>query len=245
MGLHEQAILSSVIQQYNCGTLTSCVQFSGEQIAEFYDLLSTAVDNDGKQTKFPDFVCSNGWIEHFAVTFGELTKDGRGYENFKLEKAACKKILCEAGEDALVRHVSTQLTYGSHENFMKTLKENWDNHIDHLQKSGGEYVGKTGVFLVEIDDRGIVWHIIDGNRMTRQLGYQMALDSEFLDFIYGYRNYVKYVITYILSFGVSEVLAVESVPEAKKLLPHGVSVRFDPVFGIQTNTLYRLKDGES
>lgn len=249
MGQHEKAVLEQVRLCMIRG-FYSAVQLSVSEMDEIACLLRTARDNDGKQTKFPDFVCDNGWIEHFETTFGKIDTCG-GYENKRCDNAFVKGCVTQMlsvkpnESGFIVRHVSNDLPVGSYDNFRMSYRRVWSKHIDSFRKSGIDLDTKNiGMFLMELDFRGVVVHCVDSKGQLVRYPYNLMFDREFLDFIYDSRNIVKYLIVYS-NFGVCEVLPLDRIPDLKQQFPDDVQVRFDSVIGKQMYTLIGFNGGEN
>ena len=239
MGQHEQWILNEVCNQVSKGFHTK-VKLTNSQLSDLCHLLNTAVDNDSKnKTEFPDFLCNGGWIEHFSVTFGPILDNG-GYKNCQIEQQAFKNATQSVGENNRIIYPSTEISAGSYKNFETSLRRAWEKHIIRFHKSGIDPARQTGVFLIEVDDSGIILHISDEQGINHRSCYSMGLDEQSLDFIYQSRGIVKYVIVYITSLGCCEVIALDDVPLIKKTVLKNMTIRFDPVEGINNRMLFKL-----
>lgn len=221
MGQHEQDILKYVQSSY----VFAWPQVSDECVAEFNRLLDTAQDTDIEQTKFPDFMCDGGWIEHFAVTFGRSS--GKGYENTRLEQQALRSYGHPCGPWKIV---SAEFPVGSYDNFMKSLRKSWNKHIASFRKSNVINIQGTGMFLIEIDDEPIVVHWLDEKGRLERGPYSVRLDKQFLDFIYSGRNVIKYVVVCYKSHNNCDLVVLDDIPSIKEKFLKNSNVRFDGVW---------------
>lgn len=224
MGQHEQCVLNYVrTHLFSDGyTLTT---LSDKCADEIFRLLETAQDNDIDQTKFPDFICDGGWIEHFAVTFGRSS--GKGYENTRLEQQALRSYGHPCGPWKVV---SVEFPVGSYDNFMKSLHKSWNKHIVSFRKSNVINIQGTGMFLIEIDDEPIVVHWLDEKGRLERGPYSVLLDKQFLDFIYSYRDVVRYVIACYKSHNNCDLVVLDDIPSIKEKFLKNSNVRFDGVW---------------
>lgn len=221
MGQHEQDVLKYVQSSY----VRAWPQVSDECVVEFNRLLDTAQDTDIEQTKFPDFMCDGGWIEHFAVTFGRSSS--KGYENTRLEQQALRSY---GHPMEFCKVVSVEFPIGSYDNFMKSLHKSWNKHIASFWKSNMVNTQVVGMFLIEIDDESIIAHW-QGEKGSFERGpYSVLLDKQFLDFIYSYRDVVRYVVVCYKSHNNCDLVVLDDIPSIKEKFLKNSNVRFDGVW---------------
>ncbi len=245
MGQKEQKILDFVKQQCAFYGFHSHIELSENEVGRLAHLLDTATDTDVAETKFPDFICDGGWIEHFAITSGEIS-EGNGYKNLQLENESLKKIATTMNDSVGIRFTSVSLSPGSHEHLKQSLKTTWDKHIESFKRSEINRNINTGIFLIEVDDRCIITHLSDGKGALYRSPYSICLDLDTLDFIYSSRDIVQYVIAYHMSPVWVEVIPTSDIPKIKSNLPSDFIIRFDGVDSRQGSIIFCAgkKDGK-
>lgn len=96
------------------------------------------------ETKFPDFICTNGLIEHFQISG---TKEIRNGSQINKDRGKCNKDIDMAinnGEQRISKSFPVRQSY---DDFIASFKRNWDNHISKLRNYQGN---KDNVcFLIE------------------------------------------------------------------------------------------------
>lgn len=234
MGQKEQYLLDLAKQECSQG-FYSQVELSKNSLDELCHLLTTAIDTDVGKTEFPDFQCDGGWIEHFSITSGEMLGK-HGYRNLKLESEQMKKAIITLRNPGDIRFTSVSFSSGTHSNLKQSLRISWDKHIKSFEKSGIDRKTQIGVFLIDVDDRSIITHIKDQNGCFHSSPYFIGLDAETLDFIYGYRDIVHYVIAYHQFSTRIEIVSIPDIPEIKAKLTHD-TISFDGVNSIQGHTV--------
>lgn len=131
-------------------------------IATLNTLIKTAEDNDrNNKTVFPDFIASNGFLEHFKVTSG-ISHRKKGFENKRLEKNTERKNIARleqraakefqvSSEQMILKETSTFMrTNDSLDQLHNSIKRCWENHIEHLKKFSGRR--HYSCFIIESDD---------------------------------------------------------------------------------------------
>ncbi len=159
------------------------------------------------QTKFPDFICDNGIIEHFQV-FADKERKKDGAVVLKDRNAAIKDLDKEMASGKLEATRSFTRTM-SYENLKASFQKNWIHHIERLDKYDGN---KNNVcFLIESECFGLVMEsdfsiehelgIHTGKIIENYIPSEERFSSpllgrckELLDFIYQYKDKVQYVI---------------------------------------------------
>lgn len=203
--------------------------FSQEDIAEFKECLDSATSNVNS-SKFPDFVFENGFIEHFQITSGKVTRKGSKHlEQFNRYQNENKKILHSNMNNGDFSPVHTTMKYSDHsyKYLEDSLKETWKSHIISVDKYSGNK--QIGIFMMEYQDDCIEMceniyaaskeNICYGNLrepITIE-NYSLSHDKNILKFIKTYYDNIKYVI-YVYNKGV-EVINVDNISELIKLLP--------------------------
>lgn len=160
-----------------------------------------------KETKFPDFICDNGLIEHFQISG---TKETRNGSQIAKDRGKCNKDIDTAINNG-EQHVSkTFSVHQSYNDFIESFKHNWNNHISKLRNYQGN---KDNVcFMIESDSFGLVMElkpnlnyqlgITTGNIVEHYLSNKeehfssplLGRCKELLEYIYQYKDEVQYVI---------------------------------------------------
>lgn len=186
---------------------------------------------------FPDFVFPGGFIEHFRVTSSKTTNKGakhtkemNHFEN--VVKIETEKIESEWNDIPSFDKVrSKQWEFDnpnhSHEYLIKSLELNWNNHIRSLEKYSG--VKDIGIFMIEYPEfalsmfENVYAHWIDGmaqgdmREPEKFKCYRLSRDKKMLNFIYQYRNKIKYVIfVYRERY---EIIQTQNIPYILQLIP--------------------------
>lgn len=233
--INQDDILNAVREKINGDSGHGVTESEWE---DFWQLLWSAKPNDSKsKTVFPDFISENGFIEHFHVTSGKSSRKGyditkeeskmqQSHENFmnavpdNLPKENDGKIIMSK------HHTSFWRQNDSVDNFHKSFKTCWKDHINHLH----DYKDNKHIscFMVSSDDVLAVYeHIDDENCVdfgdlarTDRINFCLSYDYELLDYIYGYKNEIDYVIYYNIFREYVEVIKVSNIPAIKEYLPN-------------------------
>lgn len=191
-------------------------------------------------SEFPDFTFDNGFIEHFEVTSSHSNRNGAAikHEQYQMKKEA------ESKEKALMEEMHKTPCYegklirtdkwhseNTYEDFCISFKRAWESHIESLKKYTGER--KIGIFMFQYTDsalrtRTLYTGIKQGLRYGDLLkddydyiGYQITRDSNLLDYIYSFKDVIKYVIFVnedrFLGDKI-EIVSVENIPEIIKIV---------------------------
>ncbi len=189
-----------------------------------------------ENSRFPDFISEEGFIEHFQISSGKTTRNGSlhkrdiakfnsdyesGLEEFKentnknLEIGVCKSYCLDM-----------EYKEHSYENLVSSMQASWKHHMDGLRKYNG--VKKVGIFLIEYNEMALSM-IEDKYASMNGLGigdlrsqecfsdYRLSRDIHMFDFLYEYRDNIQYVI-YVCSTYI-EIIKVENIFKIKSLLP--------------------------
>ena len=188
-------------------------------------------------SSFPDFVFENGFIEHFEITSSSSNRKGylQKREHSIFEKQAkkseelLKKQINENPDFSEIKSTTSVFRYPnchSYENLEKSFTAKWDKHIKSLSKYNGQK--DVGIFLVDYQEAG-VFFTTDLSFLSSETRYgdllphiedhlyRLSRDSNLLNFIYKYKDKIKYVI--FRNFKRIEVISVVAIPELLKLLP--------------------------
>lgn len=237
--------MSAVVNQDNilCVVREKACGGSGHGVTEsewkaFRKLLLSVKPNDSEsKTVFPDFISNDGFIEHFHVTSGKFSRKGyditkeeskmqQSHNNF-MENAPANLPTDNKNNILLSQHH----TYfwrknDSVENFHKSFKTCWEDHIDHLHNYTGNK--HMSCFLISSDDVLTVYEHMDDEDniffgdLARQdrINFCLSYDMELLDYIYDYRDEIDYVIYCNINRGYVEVIKTTNIPAIKKYLPN-------------------------
>ena len=210
--------------------------FLREDVEEIVEYIKNAQPNT-KSSVFPDFMCNNGFIEHFRITSSKENK--KGSVHIKKETFFKKKVESEAERIKVqwnqdiddVKNNSTHWAFKFPEHSYKYLcesfKNNWENHIASLNSYKGNK--DTSIFMIEYTDLALTMYEnvfeewIDGlsNGDIREPEmvefYRISRDKKLLKYIYEFRNTIKYVIfVYGKEF---EAIKINNIPYLLKLMP--------------------------
>ena len=205
--------------------------YTDTNLDEVYNILSSAFPNPSG-SRFPDFVFSNGFIEHFQVSAANENKKGSKHniavndfergsnENIErlknefLQSPPRKNPVMGTYDMKVVKHEMICPKY-SYESFIKSFKRNFDKHILSLQKYTGEK--SIGIFLIELAGANIT--VMQNGRFLEL--YRLAVDQELLTYINQYAEYLKYII--FASADRYEILELNEIPKLLDNLPHGLT----------------------
>lgn len=190
-----------------------------------------------KASEFPDFLFKNGFIEHFQITSSKSTR--KGAEHIKEMSKFVSRVNDEANlykqewsenpnfEEVRAKQWILDNPEHNHSFLIKSFKSNWENHIESLQNYSG--VKEIGIFLIDYSDfaLGMLENVykkwIDGMaqgdyREQESLDhYRLTRDNALLNYIYEYRDQIKYVI--FVNYFEFEIIKVENIPYLLELIP--------------------------
>lgn len=226
---------------------------SEEDICEIEDIFYYAHPND-KPSDFPDFISSDGWIEHFQITSSEVTNAGAMYKkafsmhekDFEKECDRLKEEMEKIPYYGEVKQIEKAFSYKgshSHENLMTSLKKSVDDHIKSASKYPDSQMVK--VFLIEYDELTLRVQIdyptVKPERMYGDLlrreekpEYRISRDKEALTFLYEKHEFIDYVV-FATDYDY-EFIRVSEIPELLKLLVY--DYEFHPVVLTTVSCMY-------
>ncbi len=251
-GEREEHCLKRVIENYE---KWYCYGISYDDLNLLQGILKEVRPNPESST-FPDFVFSNGFIEHFQITSSKVTRKGavhqREYSQYRRKT--------DADIEAIQQNMNGNPCFGdvqewqwsfhqpvhSYEYLKESLMQTWHNHIDSL----GKYTGKKqiGIFIIEYPEFALamcenVYGTIkegfryDDLREQQEFNaYRLSRDKEMLDYLYQFSNQIKFVI-YVYYDGI-EIIKLKNIPDHKKLLPWDFQVC--PLTVLNRESLYRM-----
>lgn len=126
-------------------------------------VLRNAIPNP-KISQFPDFVSELGFVEHFYVTSSMTNRKGSFHkkeeaifmENVEKEEAQFKNEMNKNpsfGEIQSIHHTFSYQKH-THEYFMNSFINTWNNHMDSYEKYEG--IKKISIFMIEYQDMAII-----------------------------------------------------------------------------------------
>ena len=239
----------------NSNFRNSCFGLLEKDISEFANIIRTVYPNPSSND-FPDFIFDNGYIEHFQITSSKENK--KGAMQIKKEREFFIKVENET-EKAIEEWGSAEPSYEkirsktwtaeyqehSHDLLIQSFKKNWEHHIN----SSKNYIGKkdVGIFLVEypecafamVEEMYLGWKVGMTNGDMRDeeefKEYRLSRDKELLDYIYRFKNEIKYVI--FCNFKRYEIIKTENISYIIQLIPWDFYI-----YPLQTGVIDRLSN---
>lgn len=222
---------------------------------EIEQILRVAKPN-AKKSEFPDFIFKYGLIEHFQVSSSKTTRKGAEHikkmncfvSNVNKEKESIiqKRNEISSYDEVHSKHWIMDNPEHSHSFLIKSFKDNWKNHINSLNS----YTGKkdVAIFIIEYSDNALSmledvyegW--IDGmsqgdmREQEKFSCYRLTRDKELLNFIYKYKNEIKYTI-FVYQDGF-EIISLVNIPYLLKLMPW--EYKIFPMMVKNISSLYRI-----
>ena len=180
--------------------IENCFGISQEEFKEIKQWINNANPNE-KNSHFPDFLFENGFIEHFAITSSLENKKGakQKMESVILEQKS-EKIFTEQFEKSRIGEitnysVSKNFEEHSHNNIVKSIKKNWEKHIESSKK----YIGNKehSIFLMEYMDHHLHTAVEkdDGCHKIYHT-YRITADLDLLKWLYKFNDEIEYLILY-------------------------------------------------
>lgn len=205
--------------------------YTDTNLDEVYNILSSAFPNPSG-SRFPDFVFSNGFIEHFQVSAANENKKGSKHniavndfergsnENIErlknefLQSPPRKNPVTGTYDLKVVTREMESPEY-AYESFVKSFKRNFEKHIESLQKYTGDK--SIGIFLIELAGPRLT---VLRNNIFRAF-YRLAIDRDLLEYIDKYTAYLKYI--FFVSLDDYEVLELNKIPHQLNNIPQGLT----------------------
>lgn len=207
-----------------------------EDRKEIENILRMAKANE-KASEFPDFIFDNGFIEHFQISSSKTTRKGaehiREVNKFNIRVNKEAKDIKQGWNESpsfdkiRTKHWILDTPEHNHSFLIESFENNWKNHVNSINKYFGNK--EIGIFMIEYADVALTmienvyadW--INGMSQGDMRGqekfqcYRLSRDKKMLDFIYQYKEQIKYVIfVYREEF---EIIRLENIPYLFKLLP--------------------------
>lgn len=176
-------------------------------------------------SEFPDFIFENGFIEHFQVTSAKETKKG----SKSAEASASFEKECESANEEMLKtlmqshEVNQFYTHQmemdcpecSYEYYEKSFKKNFEHHIESLERYTG--AKNVGIFLIEQSGSPIT--ILKDNKFVDF--YHLQMDALLLDYLYQYKDKLKYVVFYHQTF--CDIISLKDISTIKSKIPDDIT----------------------
>lgn len=204
--------------------------------AEFEYIIRSSKSNPNLSL-FPDFVFENGFIEHFQITSSKTNRKGSVHKReesiFKSKiESESEKIMQEWNETPSFDEVRSKSwihpnPVHTYEFLIDSFKSNWERHLESCKKYTGSK--EIGIFMIEYSEVALsmcenIYHEwINGMSHGDMRGqekfdyYRLSRDKRLLNYIYQFRDDIKYVI--FINCERFEVIRLESIPYLLKLIP--------------------------
>lgn len=232
------------------------------EINKINQALENATQNSSKETKFPDFIFKNGFIEHFQITSSHESKK-EGAKQLKEEMqylSEAQKQLQNISEKSIentnLYELNKALIYPEHsyEFLCDSFKKNWENHINSYRKYNG--VKDISIFMIQYSDDALLmfedkyhdWPDEMSNGDFRKgeenISYRLSRDKLLLNYIYVYKKEIDYVIFVYKNQGIDtfEIIKTNSIPHFLKIMPWEYNIapkmnmmRIDKYIGLITD----------
>ncbi len=218
--------------------LKSFYGLTADDMPVVLNALRTAQENPDA-SEFPDFIFSNGLIEHFQITASKQTKK-KGSEE-KISDQKFKKSMNEelqeyynyCNENPSFDQIRSKswtrdnMPDYSYTYLCQSFKNNLEKHLKSLNKYNG--CKDMTIFLIENDEVNIemceTLGQINGEmrcdypvRQEHFIRYMLSRDKDMLEYLYTFREFIDYVIYYYEEG--FEIIKIESMPELLKYIPH-------------------------
>ncbi|WP_270346198.1 hypothetical protein [Enterococcus thailandicus] len=206
---------------------------SDVDIKEFEELLRTIKPNKDSND-FPDFLCSKGFIEHFAVT---SSNEGRKGAVHKAEKTKFESMSRKIKENLSPEKKKVKNTFEypehSYADLVKSFEKNFLKHIESLEKYDTKK--EIGIFLVDYEDYGAlsmaelslegVNEINIGDLGEQEIldNYRLTRDKKMLDWLFKFKDRIDYLI-FATPKNV-EVIKINNIQKLQTLLPYEYAIR--------------------
>lgn len=219
-----------------------CFGLSNKQYIELRKWLSEAKPNFDNN-KFPDFVFSDGFIEHFAVTSSLEDKKGAKQKREssvlknKSEANFLSRLDSTEEEKIFSRSYGRKFEEHTHFNILNSTKKNWIKHIESYDKNVS--APKQGIFLIEYIDINIQTAVSRENEPAEIFDtYRISVDKHLLDWIYIYKERIDYLIFVNLISPSIEIIRIDRIPE---LIKGTSKVWYAPIVGMESHKYVAIK----
>lgn len=251
--------VKTFISQEDDGLINNSFGLLENERKEIIEIINEAKPNPSS-SEFPDYIFNDGFIEHFRVTSSKETKKGSTHTrqesefNRKIENETLE-LMEEWDKNPSydkVRSKTWELknTQHSHEYLVKSFKNNWESHINSLQK----YINKNkknvsiGIFMIEYPEFALSMYEdiykdwIDGMSFGDMRSpekfkeYRLSRDKQLLEYIFEFKNLIKYVI--FVNINRCEIFKTDKIPYIINLIPW--DYRIDKIIACNVYTLSNI-----
>lgn len=200
-------------------------QMGEEEQIEFAQVLNTAIPNS-EANDFPDFIISNGFIEHFEINASHETKKGSAQriEEGEFNKNALtdfSEIPCHHTPNAIefqaIKERMNSPKY-THENLLLSLNKNFQKHIGKAHK----YKKCEGFRIFLIENSGATFTVLHDGCYQGEL-YRPSFDREFLNYLSSNGTDLTHIV--FRSTQLIEVIAISKIPELLAGLEPGITFK--------------------
>lgn len=199
---HEKKCIDIIKSKFS---VQNCFGLTTENYSVMERWLEEIIPNTSSN-EFPDFVFSNGFIEHFMITSSKSDSKGSSHKIAEL-KFHEKNVESAKKLSNQQPNYRNSLKYSSHSysNLVKSFKNTWNKHINSLE----HYQRKNdkGVFLVEYFDIAAlsmaelslegVNELFIGDYPVKQEhvdSYRLSRDKYMLKWLYQFADRIEYII---------------------------------------------------
>ena len=112
------------------------------------------------------------------------------------------------------RHMEMECPECSYDYYEKSFKKNFECHVKSLENYTG--AKDIGAFLIEQSGAPIT--ILKDNKFVDF--YHLHMDEKMLDYLYDYKDKIKYVIFYHQTF--CDIIALDNIPRLKCKIPKDI-----------------------
>lgn len=184
-----------------------------DDIKEFVNIIRNVKPNENA-SEFPDFVFDNGFIEHFQITSSKETRKGaietREQNQFTKKVESETKLFMEtcnqtpSFDKARSKSWERENCEHNYSNLVESFKRNFEHHINSLDKYNGNKA--VGIFMIEnsefamsmMENVYVDWidGMSQGDLREQQTFncYRLSRDKTMLNYLYNFRDKLKYVI---------------------------------------------------
>ena len=197
-----------------------------EERVEFAKALNSAIPNSAA-SDFPDFIISNGFIEHFEINASRETSKGsvQRIEEAKFERNCLidfseipRQNIANTSELYSIREEMDSPVY-TREDFIRSFKKHFQKHID----SSHAYKKSNGFRIFLIENSGATFTVLHNGRYRGEL-YLPSFDHDLLSYMSSYAKDLTHIV--YRAAQIIEVIALSKIPELQSSLEPGIT--FEP-----------------
>ena len=229
----ELTCLNLVKEAYESNTCLFGLEINDKDT--LWHLLENCTSN--KDTKFPDFIGDQGFIEHFQISSSKTTKKGQEHtKRLNQFKKQSENIINNLNHEEIdihkpleIAHITNIMKYPEHfyEYLLESLKSTWDKHLNSLNNYKGP--NSIKVFMIQYNDIGalqmyenypneIEGIFIGDFPKHKTIDYRFTRDNYILDYLYKYNQIIDYAI-FISYNKYVEIIKICNIPKLKKMNP--------------------------